>query len=372
MARSSDPRFLLFLFDGRRLLFERLRDPHTRQYGYRLRSPAGNIEFHTAFEEAIERIVVSGWSFKAISADEGDASAPEFAALADEAVVGYWIDVPYHWVVKEAACWPLIDLPDWLEQRIHERMKADQSPGGPDDEDRAKSDDLDDAGDPFNGVSVERYASAFKAVSDKITPKQRAMLIGHAQSYSVALSTRKIAALAGESKYQVANRQYGALGKVIAEALGVEPVGDMIGAICVSAGVGDERNEFQWILRQNALGAVANLGWLTDGEKENDVEQQAREFVRVPYYRESDDSLTHFLPSVRAPNGYQIGPKGHEVFVEDYWEALEHLLTMPRPRFRRSNAQGNRGIVTCNPGEVEEFRRDYLEAEVARCQPRSQ
>jgi hypothetical protein len=44
--------------------------------------------------------------------------------------------------------------------------------------------------------------------------------------------------------------------------------------------------------------------------------------------------------------GYTIGPKGHEIAVSDYREALERLTRMPVPHWRRPNEKGNWGIVT--------------------------
>lgn len=64
------------------------------------------------------------------------------------------------------------------------------------------------------------------------------------------------------------------------------------------------------------------------------------EYVFVPV---SDDG-TAFLPSLRRPNGYQVGKKGEEKYYDDFYEALGALQSMPTPRFRRPNEQGNWGI----------------------------
>jgi len=64
------------------------------------------------------------------------------------------------------------------------------------------------------------------------------------------------------------------------------------------------------------------------------------EYVFVPV---SDDGSA-FLPALRRPNGYQVGKKGEEKYYENFYEALEALQSMPTPRFRRPNEQGNWGI----------------------------
>lgn len=57
-----------------------------------------------------------------------------------------------------------------------------------------------------------------------------------------------------------------------------------------------------------------------------------------------DGSL--FTPDLTREGRYTIGPKGSEVQIGDYREALATLSRMRRPSWRRPNAQGNWGIVT--------------------------
>lgn len=65
--------------------------------------------------------------------------------------------------------------------------------------------------------------------------------------------------------------------------------------------------------------------------------------VRVPVAKDG----TFFSPECRRKRGYQIGPKGSEQWVADYWRALEELKTMKPPKWRRpSAASGRSGIVT--------------------------
>lgn len=87
------------------------------------------------------------------------------------------------------------------------------------------------------------------------------------------------------------------------------------------------------------------------------------EFVRVPFYVERDNKKTFFLPACRMKGGYRIGPKGSEVTIEDYWQALAKVAAMQPPRFRRPNADKNYGIVRCESGAFEEVSRAHIEAE---------
>lgn len=90
----------------------------------------------------------------------------------------------------------------------------------------------------------------------------------------------------------------------------------------------------------------------------------AEEFVKVPFYIEKNGNKTFFLPSLKRPKGFQIGPKGEEVYYADYWMAIKELKAMSTPRFRRPNENNIPGIVACKPGDVEEVKRSFIEEEL--------
>lgn len=92
------------------------------------------------------------------------------------------------------------------------------------------------------------------------------------------------------------------------------------------------------------------------------------DFVKVPFYREKDGSKTFFFPECRLGVGYEIGKRDvdRERYIQNYWEALAKVSAMSNPRFRRRNKNGIPGTVTCEPGDVEEVSRDFLESERAK------
>lgn len=89
------------------------------------------------------------------------------------------------------------------------------------------------------------------------------------------------------------------------------------------------------------------------------------EFVRVPFKREKDGTKTFFLPECRFKKGYEIGPRGKDKVrgIQSYWEALEMLQQMQKPRFRRPNKNGNLGTVTCEINDSEDVSKSFIEAE---------
>lgn len=55
---------------------------------------------------------------------------------------------------------------------------------------------------------------------------------------------------------------------------------------------------------------------------------------------------SRFLPNLATDKGFQIGEKGDEIFIRDYYEALQHLQMMDPPRWRRpSPVSGKMSVV---------------------------
>jgi hypothetical protein len=92
----------------------------------------------------------------------------------------------------------------------------------------------------------------------------------------------------------------------------------------------------------------------------------AEKFIRVPFYVEPDGSKTFFLPNLKRPKGFQIGPKGSEEYFDDYWQALSKLMAMKTPKFRRKNNNNIPGIVSCKPGDVEEVKLGFIEEQLSK------
>ncbi len=91
-------------------------------------------------------------------------------------------------------------------------------------------------------------------------------------------------------------------------------------------------------------------------------------FAKIPFYRETDGSKTFFFPNCRLKVGYEIGQRGvdKERYIQSYWDALEKVMAMPNPRFRRPNKNGIPGTVKCESGDIEEVSKDFIEAERAK------
>lgn len=108
-------------------------------------------------------------------------------------------------------------------------------------------------------VSVEKFADAFAEIDAQMTGAQREMLVGHAMAPNRTLSMESVAALGGYDGYATANLQYGRLGGMIADALGISGLANKVQAICELSEVSDDHGHAQWIIRKPVFDALVTL-----------------------------------------------------------------------------------------------------------------
>jgi hypothetical protein len=94
------------------------------------------------------------------------------------------------------------------------------------------------------------------------------------------------------------------------------------------------------------------------GERRLPMASPPAEAVRVPVASDG----TEFLPKMRRPRGYQVGAKGSETWLDDYWVALRALEQMELPKWRRPNPDGNWGIMTAR--EWKTYAKEQLQAQL--------
>lgn len=70
-------------------------------------------------------------------------------------------------------------------------------------------------------ASADEYACALRGIESRISETQRQMLIGHAMASGQVLTMTQLAVLAGHNSFQIANSQYGSLGRKLVASLGV-------------------------------------------------------------------------------------------------------------------------------------------------------
>lgn len=108
-------------------------------------------------------------------------------------------------------------------------------------------------------ISADRFADALLEIDARMTAKQREMLIGHALAPDRTLSMARIAALGGYDSYATANLQYGALGRMFMDVLGISGLANNVQVICELADATDAEGHDQWTLREPVFEALQLL-----------------------------------------------------------------------------------------------------------------
>lgn len=117
-------------------------------------------------------------------------------------------------------------------------------------------------------ISAKDYENALQAVA--LTDKQRLMLKAHYEAPNRSITYTQLANAAGYENYQVANSQYGQLGKNIGLEAGLQLAdfadsAERPGEKFYSSAIGIPNTyaagEFQLIMHHELAKALTNLGW---------------------------------------------------------------------------------------------------------------
>lgn len=115
---------------------------------------------------------------------------------------------------------------------------------------------------PITASAVE-FAQALKKVSAEITPKQREMLKAHYGAPSRRLTARGMAEKVGFASFSASNLQYGRLGRLVGEALGLAEEDCHVGVLVEFIRPKTEGNtEWVWVMRSQLAEALRSIGWV--------------------------------------------------------------------------------------------------------------
>ncbi len=105
-------------------------------------------------------------------------------------------------------------------------------------------------------VTSSEFLAALKTIECKLTTAQREMLVGHANALDSTLSMGRIARLAGYSGHKTANIQYGRVGALFAQALGVTGLIQKTQILATAFNLHDENGHWQWVMRPAIVEAL--------------------------------------------------------------------------------------------------------------------
>lgn len=114
---------------------------------------------------------------------------------------------------------------------------------------------------PTKVPSVSAYIAAFREIERKITRNQRRMLEAHYTSHCRVTTASDMAIRLGYRDFQGANAQYGRLGSMVSDAMGL----GRLGVITLTLMVPPDNfatTEWLWVMRENVAKALERLGWV--------------------------------------------------------------------------------------------------------------
>ena len=109
--------------------------------------------------------------------------------------------------------------------------------------------------------SVEEYVTAFRMIEEKMTEKQRKMLMEHYKSFCYITTATDLAIKAEYNGAGGAKLQYGKLGSMVSNALGL----GSLGVITIALMTPPDKfavKEWLWVMRANVAEALEKLEWV--------------------------------------------------------------------------------------------------------------
>lgn len=236
---TVDQRFGLLADDGRVAYPYRKTQRATKRFGFALTRPGegdrhGGGEYVPDLETVVRRVVLDGWSVRARGVD-GRGPRGDSIGLGKRSFNRYWLSPELRHLV-EGAPPSVAGLPEPLT-----------------DEERALA--------AMDRLTADGFESALRELESSITQEQREMLVGHAQAGGCTASMQQIASFAGYPSFVTANAQYGRLGGIVAEKLGVAGLRNKTQALATASGEAGEEGHWQWTMRPGLVEALVRLGW---------------------------------------------------------------------------------------------------------------
>jgi hypothetical protein len=252
---NMDHRFALVDSDGVERYPYRMKK-RDGQFGFVLgRDRDGEGEVVQTIEEVIRGVVFDGKRVRTSDFPPTPAKGSSGLSLAAaREVQGYRIDPSLAHMVAGASVQPMGAPGEGRAGKSPEALTAPSRPSAAPRQDIQKQ---------LDAMPVSAFEAALQEVEPAMTPPQREMLRGHANAQDQELSMQEIAEHGGYADYATANIQYGRLGRLFSQALGIdaEQLTNKVQAICFSAGRSDEAGHFVWRLRPQLAEALYRAGW---------------------------------------------------------------------------------------------------------------
>jgi hypothetical protein len=120
---------------------------------------------------------------------------------------------------------------------------------------------------PRSVPTVRQYVAALAGAESRITPKQRKMLEFHHKQPCLVTTATDLAFGVGYKHFGAANIQYGKLGSLIADELGIAYRGVYL-LVLMARPMTGTNSEWLWVMRHKVARALEELGWVTGDQRD--------------------------------------------------------------------------------------------------------
>lgn len=108
-------------------------------------------------------------------------------------------------------------------------------------------------------LTADEFISGLKVIESKLTAPQKEMLVGHANAIGSTASMGQLADWAGYERFEVANLQYGKIGSLLSDALGISGVVQKTQILATAPEDPMESDHWQWVMRPALVEALRQL-----------------------------------------------------------------------------------------------------------------
>jgi hypothetical protein len=271
------------------------------QFGFVLgRDRSGSGVVVWTIEEVVHGVVLEAMTVRASDDPPSQGKGANSVGLRSRGIRGYLLDETLRGLIVHATVQPMGQPGDRAAnlRRIPVQGAAARAQGSP------ETDPLIE----LDALTVDQFINALECIEPQMTPSQKEMLRGHVNAPAKELTMQNIAGLGRHPDYRAANMQYGRLGRMFAQALGVdhEMLANKVQAMCQEVGRRDEAGHFVWSLRPQLARALALAGWEEpeiDGPEALAVAGAADELASEPGHAELAETTRRALINARVGQG---------------------------------------------------------------------
>lgn len=129
-------------------------------------------------------------------------------------------------------------------------------------------------------LTTSDFKDAFVKLESRMTSAQRQMLLAHANADAQCLSMERLAAIGGYDSFSAANMQYGRLGGMFADQLGIRGLSQKTQMLACASADKDDQGHWQWRLRPQLFDALVELG-LVKSEQHDPTRTEAEAAAEI-------------------------------------------------------------------------------------------